>query len=273
MLVGRTFSYSDTQRYRVGPELPAAAGQPGQGRPVAHQPARRADGLRRRPGAGAEPARQLRAVDHSAGCGRRAVPDARRAGPGDHGRLTRKRIPRTERLHAGRPALPAVGAVGAGRPGRQPGRRPARQCDRPIQERMVWHLFMAEDELGQRVGEGLGISADDVRGLEPLQTQTLTEEELQRAAQPRQERPARRQRPDHDALRAQRARGPRAVAPPARATGPPQPRLRGPCSRRLSRGGACGPGRRGTARTPRRSPRRWAPRRSCRAGRCPRGRR
>ena len=30
---------------------------------------------------------------------------------------------------------------------------------------MLWHLFMAEDELGHRVGEGLGISADDVRGL------------------------------------------------------------------------------------------------------------
>ena len=28
MLPGRTFSYSDTQRYRVGPELPAAADQP-----------------------------------------------------------------------------------------------------------------------------------------------------------------------------------------------------------------------------------------------------
>src|SRR5437763_16711205 len=56
------------------------------------------------------------------------------------------------------------------------------QCDRPIQERMLWHLFMAEDELGQRVGEGIGITADDVRGLAPLQTQTLTEAELQRAA-------------------------------------------------------------------------------------------
>ena len=33
---------------------------------------------------------------------------------------------------------------------------------------MVWHLFMVEDELGQRVGDGLGISADDVRDLEPL---------------------------------------------------------------------------------------------------------
>ena len=39
---------------------------------------------------------------------------------------------------------------------------------------------MAEDELGPRVGDGLGITADDVRGLEPLATQTLTEEELER---------------------------------------------------------------------------------------------
>jgi catalase len=41
---------------------------------------------------------------------------------------------------------------------------------------------MADDELGQRVGDGIGISADDVRHLQPLATQTLTEAELQRAA-------------------------------------------------------------------------------------------
>jgi hypothetical protein len=35
---------------------------------------------------------------------------------------------------------------------------------------------------GQRVGDGLGISTDDVRGLEPLQTQTLSDDELARAA-------------------------------------------------------------------------------------------
>jgi catalase len=46
---------------------------------------------------------------------------------------------------------------------------------------MVWHLYMCEDELGQRVGDGIGISADDVRGLPPLQSQTLTEAELERA--------------------------------------------------------------------------------------------
>ena len=47
---------------------------------------------------------------------------------------------------------------------------------------MIWHLFMIETELGQRVGDGIGISADDVRNLPPLATQTLTDEEQQRLA-------------------------------------------------------------------------------------------
>src|SRR5919204_597364 len=54
------------------------------------------------------------------------------------------------------------------------------QCDRRIQERMLWHLFMCEDELGHRVAEGLGMSVDDVRQLQPLPEQTLNEEELER---------------------------------------------------------------------------------------------
>ena len=71
-------------------------------------------------------------------------------GPLVEGRLTRKRIPRTDDYT-------------------QPGQRyllseqwekddlvanlvaNLSQCDRPIQERMVWHFFMCEDELGQRV--------------------------------------------------------------------------------------------------------------------------
>ena len=56
------------------------------------------------------------------------------------------------------------------------------QCDRPIQERMVWHLLMVEDELGLRVGEGIGVSVDDVRDLPPLATQTLNDEERARLA-------------------------------------------------------------------------------------------
>ena len=64
MLVGRTFSYSDTQRYRVGPNYLQLPVNQAEERPGGHQPARRADGLRRRPRRGPEPARQLRAVDH-----------------------------------------------------------------------------------------------------------------------------------------------------------------------------------------------------------------
>jgi catalase len=56
------------------------------------------------------------------------------------------------------------------------------QASRAVQERMVWHFFLCDDELGQRVGDGLGISADDVRHLEPLASQTLSEDELARAA-------------------------------------------------------------------------------------------
>ena len=54
------------------------------------------------------------------------------------------------------------------------------QCDRPIQERMLWHLYMVEDELGARVGEGIGIGLDEVKDMQPLATQTLTDEEEQR---------------------------------------------------------------------------------------------
>jgi catalase len=102
-------------------------------------------------------------------------------GPVIEGRLTRKRIARTDDYRqAGERYLLS-----------EPWERDElvanwianlSQCDRPIQERMLWHLFMAEDELGQRVGDGLGMSADDVRGLQPLATQTLTEAELERAA-------------------------------------------------------------------------------------------
>jgi catalase len=56
------------------------------------------------------------------------------------------------------------------------------EATREVQERMVWHFLMVEDELGIRVGEGLGITPDDVRHLEPLASQTLTETELERVS-------------------------------------------------------------------------------------------
>jgi catalase len=177
MLVGRTFSYSDTQRHRVGPnylQLPV-------NRPQAPVATNQRDG------------QMTYGVDAPAGVNphvnyepsilgglREATyPTHDEQGPEIRGRLTRKRIPLTnDYQQAGERYLLSqqwekddlvANLVGA-----------LSQCERPIQERMVWHFFMCEDELGQRVGDGLGISADDVRELEPLASQTLSEEEEQR---------------------------------------------------------------------------------------------
>jgi catalase len=180
MLVGRTFSYSDTQRYRVGPNyLQLPVNQPKNARVATNQrDGQMAYGVDL--GAGQNPHVNYE-PSITGGLREATYPTHDEQGPEIVGRLTRKRIPRTnDYKQAGERYLLSeqwerddlvenlVGALS--------------QCDRAIQERMVWHFFMVEDELGQRVGDGLGISADDVRGLAPLQTQTLTEEELQRAA-------------------------------------------------------------------------------------------
>ncbi|MEA2294692.1 MAG: catalase [Solirubrobacteraceae bacterium] len=178
MLVGRTFSYSDTQRHRVGPnylQLPVNA--PKAAKVSTNQRdgamAYAVDDSGSDPSINYEPSLRAGLVEAPA-------PAHDEQGPEIGGRLTRARIDRRNDYQ-------------------QPGERYLlseqwerddlvtnltgllAQCDRPIQERMVWHLYMCEDELGQRVGDGLGISADDVRGLEPLATQNLTEAELERA--------------------------------------------------------------------------------------------
>src|SRR5688572_15901382 len=180
MLVGRTFSYSDTQRYRVGPNyLQLPVNQPKNARVATNQrDGQMAYGVDlgegQNPHVNYEPS-------ITGGLREATYPTHDEQGPEIVGRLTRKRIPPTnDYAQAGERYLLSeqwekddlvenlVGALS--------------QCDRPIQERMVWHFLMVEDELGQRVGDGLGITADDVRHLPPLQSQTLTEEELQRAA-------------------------------------------------------------------------------------------
>jgi catalase len=54
------------------------------------------------------------------------------------------------------------------------------QCERDVQERMIWHLFMVHDDYGSRVGQMIGITADDVRHLSPLPKQVLTDDERRR---------------------------------------------------------------------------------------------
>ena len=56
------------------------------------------------------------------------------------------------------------------------------QCERDVQERMVWHFLLIHDDYGNRVGEMLGITADGVRHLPPLPGQVLTDDDQRRLA-------------------------------------------------------------------------------------------
>ncbi|TCJ00203.1 catalase [Aeromicrobium sp. IC_218] len=177
MLVGRTFSYSDTQRYRVGPnylQLPVNSAKNAQvatnqsGGQMSFGPDQRGEN----PHVNYEPS-------ITGGLREGQAPTHDEQGPEIVGRLTRKRIPRTnDYTQAGqryqlmeqweKDDLVANLVANIG------------EAVREVQERMVWHFLLCDDELGQRVGEGLGIGADDVRDLPPLQSQTLDADELER---------------------------------------------------------------------------------------------
>ncbi|MEA2341036.1 MAG: catalase [Solirubrobacteraceae bacterium] len=179
MLTGRTFSYSDTQRHRVGPnyqQLPVnqAKANPARTNLRDGQMAHYVDQSGENPTVNYEPS-ILGGLEEA------PKPAHEAQGPEIEGRLTRRQISRTnDYKQAGERFLLSeqwerddlVGNLTT----------LLSKCDRPIQERMVWHLFLIEDELGQRVGDGLGIGADDVRHLEPLATQELNDEERQRIA-------------------------------------------------------------------------------------------
>ncbi|MEU4407035.1 catalase [Streptosporangium sp. NPDC023963] len=177
MLTGRTFSYSDTQRHRVGPnylQLPVNQAKNAEVRTNQRdgQMTYHVDGQGENPHVNYEPS-------ITGGLREGRYPTHDEQGPVVSGRLTRKRIPRTnDYTQAGRRyllmeewerddlVLNFVGMLS--------------QASRPVQERMVWHFLMVEDDLGLRVGEGLGIGPDDVSHLEPLAGQDLSEEDRER---------------------------------------------------------------------------------------------
>jgi catalase len=179
MLVGRTFSYSDTQRYRVGPnylQLPVnqAKNAPVRTNQRDGQMTYLVDGRGENPHVNYEPS-------ITGGLREATYPTHDEQGPEIRGRLTRKRIPRTnDYLQAGQRYLLMenwerddlvdnfINLLS--------------QCDRPIQERMVWHFLLVENDLGLRVGDGLGISPEEVKHLEPLASQDLTDEDRERLA-------------------------------------------------------------------------------------------
>jgi len=179
MLVGRTFSYSDTQRHRVGANYLQLPVNQAKNAHVATnqrdgQMAYHVDSSGQNPHVNYEPS-------ITGGLREDDGPGHDEVGPQITGRLTRKRIERTnDYQQAGERYLLSeqwekddlvANLVGA-----------LQQCDRPIQERMIWHLLLVEDELGLRVGDGIGIGPDDVRHLPPLATQTLSDAENDRLA-------------------------------------------------------------------------------------------
>jgi catalase len=178
MLVGRTFSYSDTQRYRVGPnylQLPVnqpkharvhtnqRGGQmsydvdlaPGQNPHVNYEPSLH-NGLHEAP-------RQPNNPPEIRGQLTQSVLERRNDYVQARGRYCT--MTEWERDDLVRNMGDLLGA-----------------CERDVQERMLWHLFLVHDDYGTRVGEALGLGADDVRGLEPLPGQLLTEEDTRRLA-------------------------------------------------------------------------------------------
>ncbi|MEU5716074.1 catalase [Streptomyces sp. NPDC020403] len=179
MLVGRTFSYSDTQRYRVGPnylQLPVNQAK------NAHVATNQRDGLMAYDNGhkGANPEVNYE-PSITGGLREGEYPAHDEQGPEIRGRLTRKRISRTnDYLQAGQRYLLmedwerddlVANFVDM-----------LSQCDRPVQERMVWHFLLVENDLGLRVGEGLGITPQDVSGLRPLASQDLSDDDRKRLA-------------------------------------------------------------------------------------------
>ncbi|MET8620688.1 catalase [Streptomyces albidoflavus] len=173
MLVGRTFSYSDTQRYRVGPnylQLPV-------NQPKAPVATNQRDGqMAYENGPDGENPEVNYEPSIMGGLREAEYPTRDEEGPVLQGRLTRARIPRTnDYLQAGQrfqlmeeweqdDLVKNFTDLFA-------------QCTRPVQERMIWHCLMADNELGLRVGEGIGIAPSDVAHMAPLSGQTLTEED------------------------------------------------------------------------------------------------
>jgi len=157
MLVGRTFSYSDTQRYRVGPnylQLPV-------NQPVAPVSSNQRDGLMTYhvDGRGENP--HVNYEPSGLGGLSEATPSGAPHEPHLEGKLTRSKLGRTndygqagERFRT-MPDAEREDLVGnlvtlLG------------QCDKPIQERMVWHLSQCDRDYGGRVAEGLGVDAERI---------------------------------------------------------------------------------------------------------------
>jgi catalase len=177
MLVGRTFSYSDTQRHRVGTNyLQLPVNQPKHARVATNQRGgQMSHGVDLAPGQ--NPHINFEPSIHN------GLETSKRPSPNNpppvSGALTQSVIERRNDYVQPRARYSTMqewerndlvknmgDLLGA--------------CERDVQERMLWHLFLVHDDYGTRVGKALGLSAADVRQLEPLAGQVLTAEDQRR---------------------------------------------------------------------------------------------
>ncbi len=164
MLVGRTFSYSDTQRYRVGPnylQLPVNA-------PQVKVTTNQRDGILSHRIDGGDNPNVNYEPSTLPGAAREAPKNVRDYEPHVEGNLGRFPIVRTQDDH------------------KQAGERyraiddrertdlidnlvdALKQCDAHIQLRMVWHFLNADEDYGTRVARGIGVDVAEARNLAPL---------------------------------------------------------------------------------------------------------
>ena len=158
MLIGRTFSYSDTQRYRVGPnylQLPVNAPLE---RPATNQTGGPMSFYR--DSTGGDPHVNYEPSGHG------GLVEAPAAGPADSPHYdadkTRATLPRENNYGQARRSYREfsdrdktelqsnmVTLLG--------------QCDLPVQQRMVGHWLRVDEALGTTVAQGLGVDLDDAR--------------------------------------------------------------------------------------------------------------
>ncbi|SDY81391.1 catalase [Citreimonas salinaria] len=176
MLVGRTFSYSDTQRYRVGPNyLQLPVNQPKGSSVATHQSGGQMSHYREI-ASGQNPSVNYEPSIHD------GLQEAERR-PNDppeiKGRLTRSVIERRNDYVQARARFCTMEQWERDDLIQNMGTLLA-ECERDVQERMVWHFLLVHDEYGRRVGEMLGIGPSDVHEMDPLPGQVLTDEDQRR---------------------------------------------------------------------------------------------
>jgi catalase len=177
MLVGRTFSYSDTQRYRVGPnylQLPVNQPKGVEGVHTNQRGGQMSYGVDLAPGQ--NPHVNFEPSIHN---GLHEAPRKPNNPPEVRGRLTQSLIERRNDYVQARGRYNTMMDWERNDLVTNLGNLLS-QCERDVQERMLWHLFLIHDDYGARVGKALGLSAKDVAHLQPLAGQLLTEEDKQR---------------------------------------------------------------------------------------------